>query len=44
LTFRASQTPSPMMMLMMTVSLRSDPMHLQLTGRRLLVGTSGGPS
>jgi hypothetical protein len=44
LTFRASQTPSLMAMLVMTTSLRSDPVHLQLTGRRLLVGTSGGPS
>jgi hypothetical protein len=44
LTFRASQTSSPTTMLMMTASLRSDPVHLQLTGRRLLVGTSGGPS
>jgi hypothetical protein len=33
-----------MTMLMMTVSLRSDPVHLQLTSRRLLVGTSEGPS
>jgi hypothetical protein len=33
-----------MMMMVMIVSLRSDPVHLQLTGRRLLVGTNGGLS
>jgi hypothetical protein len=32
------------MMMVMIVSLRSDPVHLQLTSRRLLVGTSRGPS
>jgi hypothetical protein len=31
-----------MMMMVMIVSLRSDPVHLQLTGRRPLVGTRGG--
>jgi hypothetical protein len=32
------------MMMVMIVSLRSDPVHLQLTSRRLLVGTSRGSS
>jgi hypothetical protein len=30
------------MMMVMIVSLRSDPVHLQLTGKRPLVGTRGG--
>jgi hypothetical protein len=33
-----------MTMFMMIASLRSDPVPPQLTGRRLSVGTSGGPS
>jgi hypothetical protein len=45
LTFLDCQTLRLIQMMMTTtVSLRSDPMHLHLTGRRLLVGTSGGPS